>query len=65
MENEMVDVYDYNAPDGENPDWIWQGTLEHIAEMGLQPIPGTMKSVPAADIDETGRYRPELGTGQQ
>lgn len=65
MDDQSVEVYDYKDPNGENPDWIWQGTAEHIAEMGFEPIPGTLKRVPVADIDETGRYRPEMGTGQQ
>jgi hypothetical protein len=65
MSDGLVEVCDYKDPKGENPEWIWQGTPEHIAEMGLSPIPGTEKQVPAAEVDETGRYRPEWGTGQQ
>ncbi|WP_089162103.1 hypothetical protein [Caballeronia sordidicola] len=65
MSSGLVEVYDYKDPNGDNPDWIWQGTPEHIAKMGLYPISGTAKQVPAAEIDETGRYRPEWGTGQQ
>jgi hypothetical protein len=65
MKDQVVVVYDYKDPNGENPDWIWQGTAEHISGMGLEPIPGTMKQVPVGEIDETGRYRPEIGTGQQ
>jgi hypothetical protein len=65
MKDQLVVVYDYKDPQGENPDWIWRGTDEHIAGLGLEPIPGSMKQVPAGEIDETGRYRPEMGTGQQ
>jgi hypothetical protein len=65
MSSAPVEVYDYKAPNGNNPAWIWQGTPKHIAEMGLHPISGTAKQVPATEIDETGRYRPEWGTGQQ
>jgi hypothetical protein len=65
MSSAPVEVYDYKAPNGNNPDWIWQGTIKHIADIGLDPISGSAKQVPAAEIDETGRYRPEWGTGQQ
>jgi hypothetical protein len=65
MEDEWVTVYDYQDSSSENPGWIWAGTLEHIAALGLDPILSTKKVVPIAEIDETGRYRPERGTGQQ
>lgn len=65
MEDEWVAVYDYQDPSGENPDWVWTGTLEHIAAMGLYPVLPTKKFVPIGEIDETGRYRPEWSTGQQ
>lgn len=65
MENDYATVHDYKDPSSENPDWTWQGTLEHIASLGLEPIAGTEKLVPAAELDETGFYRPERGTGQQ
>jgi len=65
ISNGLIDVYNDKDPNCDNPDWIWQGTPERIAEMCLDPISRTAKQVPAAEIDETGRYRPEWGTGQQ
>lgn len=65
MEDEYIAVYEYQNPSDENPEWIWRGTLGHIAALGLEPVMASKKLVPVADIDETGKYLPERGTGQQ
>ena len=36
MEDEWIAIYDYKDSSEDNPHGVWQGTLEHIASLGLR-----------------------------